>query len=150
VANLECDLAAERGWIPPIMPSNRSFEEWANRAYGFLANANPEYYAFFMEWTPNGMVILTDSGNYNRFDSSALPGGASICYGCSMTVTQVSVEVWFILSVGCLIFLVLLSVDLAFAIFHHILLKRSNHKDMAMAAPASFVKRDAALFLRMG
>jgi len=145
VTNLECNLVTGPGWTPPIMPSNRSLGEWSDKTYGFLMNRQPEYYAFYMEWILNGMVMLTGSGNYDWHDSSVLPEGASTYYGCSQTATQVKVEVWVILSIGSIILVVLLVVDLFFAVFHFIQLKQGDHKDIATAAPASFAEWQLAL-----
>lgn len=145
VTNLECNLVAGPGWTPPIMPSNRSLDGWSHKTFGFIMNAQPEYYAFYMEWILNGMVMLTGSGNYDRFDTSVLPEGASTYYGCNLTLTQIKVEVWVILGIGSIILLVLLLVDLFFALFHFIQLKRGNHKDIATVAPASLPEWQLAL-----
>jgi hypothetical protein len=146
VTNLECQLVvAEKGWIPPAMPSNRSLTEWAPKTYGFLTNTESEYYGFFMEWTLNAMVMLTGSGNYDRWDSTILPAGASDYYGCSQQFTQVRPEIWAILGATLLMFIIFLVLDLFFALVHLFQQKHDHRADLAEAVPASFQEWQLAL-----
>jgi hypothetical protein len=145
VTNLECQLVAGAGWTPPIMPSNRSLTEWAPRTFGFLTGTDPDYYGFYMEWILNGMVMLTGSGNYDRWDSSVLPAGASDYYGCTGQLTQISPEIWAILGVGLLMLVALLVVDLFFALFHFFQQKHSHNGVLAESAPSSIQEWQLAL-----
>ena len=127
------------------MPSNRSLTIWAPKTYGFLMNGEPEYYGFFMEWTLNAMVMLTGSGNGDRWDSTVLPAGASDYYGCSQQFTLVRPEIWAILGATLLILIIFLVLNLFFALVHLFQQKHDHREDLAEAIPASFAEWQLAL-----
>ena len=96
ISNLECDLTTYN-WLPPIMPSEDTINNWVNVTYGTIMDQDPSQFGTSLEWIFNQMTMASGTGNKDIWKVSQLPKGESPFYGCVLRGTSVNVGIWVLL-----------------------------------------------------
>jgi hypothetical protein len=97
VSNIECDLTTYNNWLPPIMPSWDTINNWVNITYGTIMDEDPSQFGTSLEWIFNQMTMAAGTGNKDIWKVSQLAEGESSFYGCVLKGTSINVGIWVLL-----------------------------------------------------
>jgi hypothetical protein len=96
IYNIECELITNNGWVPPIMASGDTIDNWVDTTYGYIMDQDPSQFLTALEWKFNQMSMAAGTGNRDVWQLSDLHGGSAF-YGCVLGGTSIDVGVWILL-----------------------------------------------------